>query len=288
MQHDKEVRNKEYIYPVIAGAELKRPQLQLAACSWTHVSAEPWELLVVSVTSLQYAWRTRGLTRLRFSEGSCTALVHVPLSMPRWVSHGCTSPPGPGTPRGAEDAPWGFSGALRAKEGCSPESCQCRAGWGERPTSPPRPAAWMGAFSFFPAGQPGRPWGGRVSEPREEEGGGGDRPLSPLLLPRLWRSCGCGSPELVAQQPESINMLCRKCRGSPSCCQREGRRLRVPRDPTPAWHPFGATPPSANPPLATVLYPLLLPYDDLARVPANPSGKVSPCSRTLLLRGFCF
>lgn len=218
--------------------------------------------------------------------GSRTSL-HASVGLPR-----VHQPPWPGHPTRSRGCPVGLQRCSPHEGGLLARVLPVPRRLGERPTSPPRPAAWMGAFSFslrsFPAGQQGRPWGGRASEPREEEGGGGDRPLSPLLPPRLCRSCGCGSPELVAQQPESINMLCRKCRGSPSCCQREGRRLRVPRDPTPAWHPFGATPPSPNPPLATVRYPLLLPCEDLARVSTNPSGKVSPCSRTLLLRGFCF
>lgn len=46
--------------------------------------------------SLQPAWRTRGLTQLRFLEGNCTTLLRLPLAMPGWVSHGCASPPAPG------------------------------------------------------------------------------------------------------------------------------------------------------------------------------------------------
>lgn len=90
------------------------------------------------------------------------------------------------------------------------------------------------SLQSFPTGWLRASWGGE-----QAQGGGGGRqkeyPLSELLLLlKPCRSRRCGSPELVAQQPESINMLCRKCRGSPYCCQREGRRLRVTQDPTPA------------------------------------------------------
>lgn len=130
----------------------------------------------------------------------------------------------------------GRGALLPVGSGCSPESCWCSSGWGSIP--PLLPAALLRAPSFslqsFPAGQL-RTWG-RVTDPGRRRGGR-DHPLSVLLLllELCWsRSRRCGSPELVAQQPESINMLCRKCRGSPSCCQRAGRRLRVTQDPTPA------------------------------------------------------
>ncbi|EOA99929.1 hypothetical protein Anapl_03318 [Anas platyrhynchos] len=72
------------------------------------------------------------------------------------------------------------------------------------------------SLQSFPMGWLRASWGG--SKPREEEEAG--RELSELLLLlKPCRSRRCGSPELVAQQPESINMLCRKCRGSPCCCQ---------------------------------------------------------------------
>lgn len=218
----------------------------------------------------------------------------LPTSQRAWVGFPqLRQPPWPRHPtRGGgrvEDALWGCSSVVSVKQGCSPESCQCCTGWGEQPTA--SPCCTSGGFLLFLAKLPCRAAEsilGRVSEPRGEEGGTGDCPLSLLLLLKLCWSRRCGSPELVAQQPESINMLCRKCRGSPSCCQREGRRLRVTQDPTPAWHPVGPTPSSPNPPLATVLYPFLLLYNDLERVSPNPSGKVSPCPRTLLLWGFCF
>lgn len=141
------------------------------------------------------------------------------------------------------------------------------------------------SLQSFPAGWLRASCGGE-----QVRGGGrqGEHPPSELpLLLKPCRSRRCGSPELVAQQRESINMLCRKCRGSPRCCQREGRRLRVTQDPTPTWHPFSPTPSSPSPVLATILYPFFFPYSDLETVPPNPSGKAAPCSRTPLLQGFC-
>lgn len=164
-------------------------------------------------------------------------------------------------------------------------------GWGRTP--PLLPAALLRAPSFplqsFPTGQLRTPC--RVTDPGRRRGGR-DHPLSVLLLLLLklcWnRSRGCGSPELVAQQLESINMLCRKCRGSPSCCQRAG--LEDEGDSgshcclTPIWsHPI-----FSKHSISHRSFPLSPSLRYLMCVSPDSSGKVPRCLRSLLLQGFCF
>lgn len=142
------------------------------------------------------AWRTRGLTSVAFQQGSTAR------SSCAGGSQGC---PGPAR--------------VCARRGQPPSAPCCISGF--RPPLAERPRGAAGRFLR------------RAECPEGAAGGGGrgEHPLSAAAAEAV-QSCRCGSPELVARQQGSINMLCRKCRGSPSCCQREGRRLRVIQDPT--------------------------------------------------------